>query len=292
MNSYSKADFMKHFWKLLATCGGILASGYAISAGILDPKGIVAFEQRELLINTVLIMLTVVVPVIIMSFVFAYRYRSNARKGSYKPDWCHSTLLECFWWGIPAIIILILGIIVWQKTHELDPYQEINVAGEKERIEVVALNWKWLFIYPKENIATVNELYLPAGKQVEFYITADAPMSSFSIPQLAGQIYAMAGMRTRLHIYSDQIGTYDGLNTQLSGESFADMHFTAHVVNGDDFDHWIVTAKQSKNPLNVAAYKKLFKQSTAHPVEYYSTVKPDLFSEIMLQYNNKVQHLH
>lgn len=283
---------MKHFWKLLATCGVILASSYAISAGVLDPKGLVAFEQRELLINIVAIMLAVVVPVIIMSFVFAYRYRRTARKGSYKPDWCHNTLLECFWWGIPAIIILILGILVWQKTHELDPYHKINVAGEQERIEVVALNWKWLFIYPKENIATVNELYLPAGKQVEFYITADAPMSSFSIPQLAGQIYAMAGMRTKLHIYSDQIGNYDGLNAQLSGESFADMHFTAHVVNKNDFNAWMATVKQSKKTLNVAAYKKLFKADANHPVEYYSTVKPDLFSEIMLQYNNAVQWLH
>jgi cytochrome o ubiquinol oxidase subunit II len=283
---------MRYIWKLLAACGGILASSYAISAGMLDPKGIIALEQRTLLFNAVLIMLIVVVPVIIMSFVFAYRYRSTARKGDYKPDWHHSTLLECFWWGIPTIIILILGIIVWNKTHELDPYHEINVAGEKERIEVVALSWKWLFIYPKENIAAVNELYLPAGKQVEFYITADAPMSAFSIPQLAGQIYAMAGMRTRLHIYSDQIGNYEGLNTQLSGYGFADMHFTAHVVDQNNFDAWVKTVKQSKKSLDVGAYKKLFKTDASHPIEHYTTVKPDLFSEIMLQYNNKIQWLH
>lgn len=283
---------MKHFWKLLATCGGLLASAYAMSEGILNPKGLVAIEQRELLINTVLIMLTVVIPVIILSFVFAYKYRSTARKCDYKPEWCHSTMLECFWWGIPAIIILILGIMVWKKTHELDPYQKINVKGEIEKIEVVALNWKWLFIYPKENIATVNELYLPAGKQVEFYITADAPMSSFDIPQLAGQIYAMAGMRTRLHVYSDQIGIYDGLNTQLSGDNFSSMHFSTHVVNQNDFANWIKTVKKSAKTLHAEEYKKLFRANTEHPVSYYSTVKPDLFSEIMLQYNSKVQWLH
>ena len=283
---------MKYIWKLLAVCGGTLASSYAISAGLIDPKGTIALEQRALLFDTVLIMLVVVVPVIIMSFVFAYRYRSTARKGDYKPDWHHSTLLECFWWGIPAIIVLILSIIVWGKTHELDPYKEMAIKGEKEQIEVVALSWKWLFIYPKENIATVNELYLPAGKQVEFHITADAPMSAFSIPQLAGQIYAMAGMRTRMHVYSNQIGNYDGLNTQVSGQGFADMHFTTHVVDANNFNEWVKKVRNSNKPLDVVAYKKLFKTDVSHPIEYYATVKPDLFSEIMMQYNNKTQWLH
>ena len=203
-------------------------------------------------------------------------------------------MLECFWWGIPGLIILALSIILWQKTHELDPYQDIKGVdnSNKHIIQVVALSWKWLFIYPKEGIATVNDLMLPAGRQVEFHITADAPMSSFAIPQLVGQIYAMAGMRTRLHLYSDHVGTYDGLNTQLNGEGFSDMHFPAHVVEQADFDQWVTNVKNTAHPLDVAGYAALYKPTIAAPAAYFSQVPEHFFMQIIAQYTQDNAWLH
>ncbi|MBT4884731.1 MAG: cytochrome ubiquinol oxidase subunit II [Legionellales bacterium] len=259
---------------------------------MLTPKGVIAKQQHKLLFDVLFLMLIVVVPVIIMSFAFAYEFSRKRRRWKYTPEWSHNTLLEVFWWGIPTVIILILSIITWNKTHELDPYNKIAVDGEVEVIEAVALRWKWLFIYPKEQIVTINEIYFPVGKQVEFHITADAPMSAFCIPQLGGQIYAMAGMRTRLHLYTENEGVYEGLNTQLNGDGFSDMHFLAHVVPQDQFDSWVQQVKLGSLPLTLDRYKELYNPTIAAPIEHYSAAPGDLFMKIMMQYTQANSWLH
>lgn len=272
--------------------GMLLLFSIAQAAGLLTPRGEIAVQQHKLLFDTIALMLIVVIPVIVMSLAFGYEFSKRNRRWPHKPEWSHNTLLECFWWGIPAIIILILSIITWNKTHELDPYREIVKGGDKEVIEAVALRWKWLFIYPNENVASINEVYFPANKQVEFHITADAPMSAFSIPQLGGQIYAMAGMRTRQFLYTENEGIYEGLNTQLNGEGFSEMHFKAHVVKDIDFTNWINKLKLTAKPLSLESYKRLYEPTIASPVEYYSAVPDDFFMKIMMQYTSPNSWLH
>ncbi|MEE3003048.1 MAG: COX aromatic rich motif-containing protein [Pseudomonadota bacterium] len=264
----------------------------AHATGFLTPRGTISQQQHKLFFDTIALMLIVVLPVIVMSLAFGFEFSKKNRRWPHTPEWSHNTLLECFWWGIPAIIILILSIITWQQTHELDPYKEIVPGGEKEVIEAVALRWKWLFIYPKENIASINEVYFPVGQQVEFHITADAPMSAFSIPQLGGQIYAMAGMRTRQFLYTENEGIYDGLNTQLNGDGFSDMHFKAHVVSKQKFQSWVSNVKLTASPLGLETYKELYKPTIAAPVEHYAGIPEDFFMKIIMQYMEKDSWLH
>ncbi len=232
-------------------------------------------------------------PVIIMSFAFAFRYRAkNKRKGEYRPNWSHNPWLEAIWWVLPCIIVVVLGIITWKKTHALDPYKPLSVPGEKMVIQAVSLRWKWLFIYPKQNIATVNYIEIPKGKQVEFLITSEAPMSAFFIPQLGGQIFSMAGMRTRLHVIGDQLGTFQGMNTQYNGVGFSDMKFKVKVTSKQGFDNWVKTVKQSQQSLTIPTYQKLVKPTVAAKVQYYSSVYPNLFTRIMDQFTKPNMRLH
>lgn len=256
-----------------------------VHEGFFFPAGPVAADERKLFFDSVALMLIVVLPVIIMSFAFAYRYRaSNVKKEDYKPNWSHSYLLETIWWTVPTVIVIILGVITWKKSHELDPYQPLAVKGKPLLIEAVALRWKWLFIYPEQNIATVNYVQIPKNRQVEFWITADAPMSAFFIPRLGSQIYAMAGMRTRLHLLAEKTGVYEGLNTQYNGEGFSEMHFKVHVGTDAAFHDWVHNVKTGPNALTLHNYASLTKPTIAVPVSYYSSVHPHLFKRIMDQY--------
>jgi cytochrome o ubiquinol oxidase subunit 2 len=253
---------------------------------MLSPRGMIANDERKLFFDSLALMLIVVLPVIIMSIFFAVKYRNrpHLKNRDYRPNWSHNTLLEIFWWGIPIIIVTVLGIFVWNKSHSLDPYRKLNVKGKPIIIQAIALRWKWLFIYPTQHIATLNYVYLPANRPVEFQITADAPMSSFVIPRLGGQIYAMAGMRTRLHLYSSIPGTYEGLNAQYNGTGFSDMHFKAHVITEQNFTNWVKNSQGNSNSLNVKIYKMLRKPTIAAPTQLYSSVYPDLFKKVMLVY--------
>lgn len=259
----------------------------AAGIGFLHPKGLVAAQQRTLLFDSVALMLSVVIPVIILSFWFALRYSVRHGKGKshhYEPDLKENMLLEVVWWAVPAAIVAILGVLLWNSAHRLDPYKPLDVPGETLRVEVVALPWKWLFIYPEQHVATLNVLELPVNRQVEFWITADAPMSSFAIPQLGSQIYAMAGMRTRLHLYPTEIGTYRGLNMQFNGAGFSDMHFKTNVVSAKDFDQWVAQSKQAKLTLSKDRYKALAKPSTNVAPETYNRPETDLFTWVMQKY--------
>jgi cytochrome o ubiquinol oxidase subunit 2 len=259
---------------------------------VLNPKGSVANQERALLFDSMALMLIVVIPVIVMSFAFAKRYHASHKRPDYRPEWSHNFILEALWWGIPTIIIVILGVILWHKTHELDPYQRLDKPGKPILVEAVALRWKWLFIYPEQGIATVNYLALPVNRQVEFYITADAPMSSFEIPQLGGQIYAMGGMRTRLHYYPTSLGTFEGLNTQMNGNGFSEMHFKAHVVTSSHFAQWVGHMQHRQATLTLAEYKHLWQPTIAAPPRFYGHVIPNLFKRIMVQYHNPALQLH
>jgi len=261
--------------------------------GMLNPKGLIADEERKLFFDTLALMLIVVLPVIIMSFTFVYHYQVSHRIRTYKPNWAHSYFLETLWWGIPCVIILVLAILTWKKTYELDPYRRIPGFDQPPlQIQAIALPWKWLFIYPEENIATVNELYIPVGRQIEFLMTADnAPMSAFFIPQLGSQIYVMAGMRTRMHLVANQTGVFDGLNTLYNGGGFSDMHFNVHVVENDKMQQWIDQAKTSQ-PLTQMDYTGLLSPSINNSPQIFSGSPPNLFNDVITLYMHAVGANH
>lgn len=263
-----------------------LSGCQSLELGILHPKGVIAFEERQLLFDAVALMLIVVIPVIIMSFAFVFRYRASHKTSEYKPNWAHNNFLEAIWWGIPCAIIVILGIMTWRTSHSLDPYKKIDVPGDPMIVQVVALPWKWLFIYPDHNIATVNYLEIPKGQQVEFWLTNDnVPMSSFFIPQLGSQIYTMAGMRTRLHLLGTVNGTYQGLNSQFNGDGFSDMHFSVKVVDPEEFNSWVTGIQSSPAKLDTDQLALLEEPSIADAPKYYSQPDPKLFSQIIDSYS-------
>ena len=266
---------------LLAACQGH-------NIGMLNPKGIVAYEQRKLFFDTLALMLIVVLPVIVMSFTFVYHYQASHHVKDYKPNWSHSYFLETLWWGIPCVIIVILAVITWKKTHELDPYNRIPGHAEAPMvIQVIALPWKWLFIYPQQNIATVNYLVIPVGQQIEYWITADnVPMSAFFIPQLGSQIYAMAGMRTRLHLLANQTGTFDGMNTQYNGDGFSDMHYVVTAIPPDKMNVRLSQVQQSANALTQTNYLQLLNPSIGNPPKFFAGIEPGLFENVIATYMN------
>ncbi len=258
---------------LLGGCSTIL---------LFDPKGPIGEAERFIIIAAIVLMLIVLIPVFIMGFWFPRKYRASNTESTYMPKWSHSTRIELFMWAIPIAIVTVLSILAWTGTHSLDPYKPIASAEKPINIEAVSLDWKWLFIYPDQNIATVNEIAFPVNVPVSFKLTSDTVMTSFFIPQLGSQIYAMAGMQTKLHLLADKPGVYAGHNQQLSGRGYADMHFKANAVSREEFEAWVKKIKQSPEKLDVERYEKLAKPSDGyHPVVYFSSVKPGLFVYIM-----------
>lgn len=251
---------------------------------ILNPKGMIAVHEKQLLIDAVLLMLLVVVPVIIFTFAIAIKYRASNTKAKYSPHWAHSTILEAGWWAIPIVIILVLATMTWRTTHELDPYKPLNVAAKPITIEVIALEWRWLFIYPEQNIATINYVEFPVNTPVDFVITSDAPMNSFQIPQLGGQIYAMAGMQTKLHLIADEIGDYNGRSVSFSGDGFTNMTFMAKATSRLEFDQWVNSVKQSKDKLTLAAYDQLIPPSKDTSTKFFSSPASDLFHSVIMKF--------
>lgn len=266
---------------LLAVGAYVLSNDIAI----LSPKGTIAAEQRNLMVVATLLMLIVVVPVYIMTFVIAWKYRIGNKKARYTPDWDGNKAVETLWWGVPLAIIVVLAGITWKSSHDLDPFRPINASAQPITIRVVALQWKWLFIYPEENIATVNYIQIPKDTPVNFEITSDAPMNSFWIPQLGGQVYAMAGMKTQLHLIANEEGSYAGSSANLSGKGFAGMKFTADAVSTDEYKHWVQSIQvSSSNVLNDEEYKKLAVPSENNIVSYYSRTDRDLYNNVIMKY--------
>ena len=266
----------------------ILPLGYGYlsthNVAVLNPKGLVAVEQKELLITTVLLGLIVIIPVYAMLVIFAVRYRAgNSKHVKYSPELSGNVWAELVWWGIPLAIISILSVITWNSSHSLDPRRPLTNT-KPLKVQVVALEWKWLFIYPEQKVASVNYLALPAGREVAFDITADAPMNSFWIPQLGSQMYAMPGMSTKLHLVANEPGDYRGSSANISGEGFADMHFTARADSQERFNEFIRQASLSTTQLDLETYRWIAKPSKDYGVLLLSQADPKLYHEILMKY--------
>ena len=251
---------------------------------VFNPKGQIATDERDLIILATGLMLLVVVPVIVLTFVFAYRYRATNKTARYSPRWASSHTIEAVVWGVPLLIIIALGWVTWVTTHALDPYRPLDSDTPPINVQVVATDWKWLFIYPDLGIASVNELALPVHTPVSFTITSDAAMTSFFIPALGGQIYAMAGMQTKLHLIADETGVFRGIAANYNGPGFSDMHFATLSLRPADFQAWVQKVKGAARPLDQNSYAQLAKPSTRHPVTYYSAVQERLFLDIVDKY--------
>jgi len=220
--------------------------------------------------------------VYVFTFAIVWRYRaSDNRKAKYTPDWDSHRLLELAWWAIPFIIISVLAVITWRSSHELDPFRALDSAKKPITIQVVALQWKWLFIYPDQHIATLNYVEFPEDTPVNFEITADAPMNSFWIPSLGGQVYAMPGMKTQLHLISDHAGEYQGSSSNISGQGFAGMRFTAKAVAAADFADWAKKAEKSTTALDWIAYSNIAAPSQDLPATDYVLAEHDLFDKVV-----------
>jgi len=263
--------------------GKILLVGKNIQ--ILNPKGIIAFQEKDLLLLAISLMLLVVIPVFIWAFYVATKYHANNSKATYAPDWDHSTKLQLFLWGFPSLIIVILCVINWAAAHKLDPHNALPSTVRPITIQVVALQWKWLFIYPEQRIATVNYVEFPDKTPIIFEVTSsDAPMNSFWIPQLGGQIYAMSGMATQTHLMADGPGEYRGSSAEISGAGFAGMTFIAKSTSLKDFNTWVARVKQPSNILNIKEFNVLAKPSEDVPVTYYSSTENNLYTTIVTKY--------
>ncbi|MDD5269341.1 MAG: ubiquinol oxidase subunit II [Methylococcales bacterium] len=250
----------------------------------LEPSGPVTRSIDDLFWLTIALMSIILIPVFSMTAGFIWKYRASNSKASHVPDWNSPIWLEWLVWLFPALIVLILTIMTWIYTHRLDPYKPQEANTPPLVIQVIALDWKWLFIYPEQNIAVVNELTLPVNRPIAFQITSNTVMNSFFIPRLGGQIYAMAGMETQLHVIADKPGRYFGENIQYSGQGFPYQNFETSVTTPQDFDAWVKKAGQSAQILDLSAFIELSKPSVSHPVVYYAFVSPDLFNHVINQY--------
>ena len=267
----------------------ILLIGVALLAGctegVLDPKGPIAAAERQVLFNALGIMLAIVIPTILATLGVAAWFRASNKRARYLPDFEYSGRLELLVWAIPAMTVILVGGVAWVGSHDLDPRRPLvsNAASEVKpvHVQVVSLDWKWLFIYPEQGIASVNQLTVPVGTPVSFELTSSGVMNSFFVPQLGSQIYTMAGMVTRLHLQADHAGTYRGLSANYSGEGFADMRFRVDAVPAEDFAKWADAARGAGPVLDAQAYAELARPSKAVVPFNYGAVAPDLFNVVL-----------
>jgi len=262
---------------------GVLISAATLGGcteGILDPKGPIAAAERQILLNALGIMLAIVIPTILATLGVAYWFRSSNTRARYLPDFTYSGRLEMLVWSIPAMTVLLVGGVAWVGSHDLDPRKPIASTVKPVSVQVVSLDWKWLFIYADQGIASVNQLTIPVGTPVRFELTSSGVMNSFFVPQLGSQIYAMAGMVTRLQLQADHPGTYRGLSAQFSGDGFADMRFNVEAVPAEGFAQWVAATRSAGPALDAQAYADLAKPSQAVAPFTYRAVAPDLFSGI------------
>ena len=257
---------------------------------VMNPAGDVALRERNLILASTGLMLLIIVPVIVATLLFAWRYRASNTNAVYDPEWHHSTQLEVLIWTAPLLIIVALGALTWISTHVLDPFHSVRrldanrpvtPAMKPLVIDVVALDWKWLFLYPDQGIATVNDLSLPKDRPIDFHITSATVMNSFFIPALAGQIYAMAGMETKLSVVANRTGDFNGLSSHYSGTGFSHMNFGTHSLEAKDFDQWVATVKGKGTNLDAAVFKQLEKPSEGVAPIYYSGVRDRLYDDIL-----------
>jgi cytochrome o ubiquinol oxidase subunit 2 len=267
----------RHVAVVFAAC----VAGPCQGAGVLDPQGPVSAAERLILLNATGIMLVVVLPVIVLTLAFAWWYRASNKRAAYRPEWSYSGHIELVVWAIPSMVVILLAGVAWTGSHELDPARPLRSDAKPIRIEVVSLDWKWLFIYPDQQIAAVNELVVPAGTPIEFELTSATVMNSFFVPQLGSQIYTMPGMTTRLNLLADRPGNYPGLSTNFSGDGFSDMRFVVRAVSAAEFAAWLARTRAAGRPLDADAYSQLARADSNAKTQTYRSVDPALFERIV-----------
>ena len=270
---------MSYFVLVIALLGAATLGG--CSGGVLDPEGSVTSAERLIMLDSTGIMLAIVIPTILATLGTAFWFRSSNKRARYMPDFAYSGRLELLVWSIPIMTILLVGGVAWLSSYDLDPPKEIASAEKPVRVQVVALDWKWLFIYPDEGIAAVNQLSIPVGTPISFELTSSGVMNSFFVPQLGGQIYTMFGMVTRLHLRADHAGTYRGMSANYSGAGFADMYFNVNAVPAEKFAQWVTEARTSGQVLDAQSYAELAKPSQAVAPFTYRALTADIFNVIL-----------
>lgn len=255
-------------------------------SGVLDPQGPVGANQKAITLNALAIMLAIVIPTLLAAFAFAWWWRASNTRARFRPDFVYSGRIEVIVWAIPLLVILFLGGVIWVGAHELDPAKPLKAAPgvQTEEIQVVALDWKWLFIYPREGVASVNQVVIPAGVPVRFRITSASVMNAFFVPQLGGMIYAMNGMETTLHLQADRPGDFYGRSSQFSGDGFSDMHFRVHAIPAAEFARWVARTRAAGPALDLAAYAQLARQSQNVAPFTFRAVQPDLFQAVLTRH--------
>ena len=270
-------------WLRVMSTMSVAMSMASCNEGVLDPHGPVGKAERIILYDATAIMLAVVIPVIVLTLVFAWWFRAKNSRARYRPDWEYSGRIEMIIWSIPALVILFLGGIAWTGSHDLDPPKPIQASTTPLDIEVISLDWRWLFIYPHEGIASLNRVVVPAGVPLRFRLTSTTVMNSFLVPQLGSQIYTMPNMVTRLNLEADQPGTFEGLSAQFSGDGFSGMRFDVESMPADQFAQWVAAARATGPELDDAAYRGLLRQSQNVRPYSYRAVQPGLFNRVVMQ---------
>jgi cytochrome o ubiquinol oxidase subunit 2 len=262
----------------------MFVAAQGVSMPVIDTRGEIADAQRDTLYFAVITMLVIIIPVFLLVAFIPWRYRASNKRATYRPGWTSSKRLEVLWWGVPIIIVAILSVLTWHTSHSLDPYRPLKSSKQPIKVQVVAMQWKWLFIYPEENVASIGEFAMPTDTPVNFTITSDAPMNSFWIPQLGGQIYAMEGMVTKTHLIADKTGTFQGASAEISGIGFAGMRFAVEATTEREFEIWLTKVRQSPHSLGREEYKKLALPSENNKVTLYSTVDPGLYNGVVMRF--------
>ena len=251
---------------------------------VIDAKGLIAAKESYIITFSLGFMLAVAIPVVIFAYLTIWRFRSDNKKAKHKPDWTGNVYIKLFYWLFFISIALFFFGVIYLTAHDLNPYKPIKSENKEVVIQVVALDWKWLFVYPEENIATVNFIQIPVNTPVRFELTADAPMNSFWIPQLSGQIYSMAAMETKIHMMGNVLGDFQGGAAEINGKGFSGMRFITRVSTQKEYNSWLEKVRNSSDPLDQKEYDKLSKESEYDPVRFYSPVEEGLFDGIMMKY--------
>ena len=271
---------MRYRLPAVALFAALMLSG--CTDGVLDPKGPISVAERQILFNSLGIMLAIVIPTILATLGVAFWFRASNVRARYRPDFRYSGRLEMLVWSIPAMTVFLLGGVAWVGSHDVSPRRAIVSDVKQVRVQVVSLDWKWLFIYPDEGVASVNRLTIPVGTPVSFELTSASVMNSFFVPQLGSQIYTMAGMLTHLHLQADHTGSYRGMSAQFSGDGFSDMYFNVDAVPPEGFAKWVEGARNAGPELNAATYADLVKPSAAVAPFTYRAVAPGLFDRLLV----------
>ena len=253
------------------------AAAWPWETGILDPQGPIAAAEKTILFNATSVMLGVIIPVIVLTIVFAWWFRASNTRAIHLPEWSYSGGIELVVWSIPTLVVVFLGGIAWIGSHELDPAKAIPSNVTPIKVQVVSMDWKWLFIYPELGVASLNRLAVPAGTPISFQLTSSSVMNSFFVPQLGSQIYTMSGMVTRLNLMADKPGDYPGLSAQFSGDGFSDMRFNVNALDAAGFDAWLAATRAGGGMLDAAAYADLVRPSADVAAKTFGGVAPHLF---------------